>query len=107
MEKQIEIITRQVGTEYRVPAGVDIYAVSRMKSYKFNNQFVFKISVPLLKTMKYKLFKISRIPAIHENHFIWIRTNKQFLLVNMDRTSYQFMSDPSECIPYGDDESLI
>lgn len=69
-EEQIESIARHVGTDYRVPRGVVVYSVSKISVYRLKNQYVFKISIPLLQPQKFKLFKIISVPTISADKFI-------------------------------------
>lgn len=107
IEEQVELISREVGTEYRVPSGIDIYSVSKIAVFRFSKQFVFKISIPLLKTMKHKLYRILPIPAIFNDKFLWVQNSQKYLLTTSDRTLHQFLSDLSHCIPYHNKLTLI
>lgn len=59
IEHQIELISQHVGTEYRVPMGIEVYSVSKISVFRLRNQFVFKIAIPLMKSQKHKLYKIT------------------------------------------------
>lgn len=107
IEHQVDLISRQIGTEYRVPSGIDVYSVSKISVFRLNKQFVFKISIPLLKTTKHKLYKILRIPAILNNRFLWVQNSHKFLIATVDRTLHQFLDDLASCIPYNNKETLI
>lgn len=106
IENQVEIITKQMGTEYHVPSGIEVYSVSKISVYRIKNQFVFKISIPLLNAQKYKLYKILPIPTIHENKFVWINTKEKLLLASVNRQFYQFIKDMANCIPYGNKQVI-
>lgn len=107
VERQVEIITQQVGTEFQIPTGIEIYSVSKISVYKINNQYIFKISIPLLKAQMYKLYEISRIPMINDNDFLWIENNEKYLLTSLDRKFYQFLDNFDGCIPYMNKQALI
>lgn len=98
IEKQVELISKQMGSEYHVPTGIEVYAVSTISVHRIKNQFVFKISIPLLNAQKYKLYRILQIPTIHDNKF---DTKEIFLLASVNRQFYQFVNDITDCIPYG------
>lgn len=107
IEHQVEIITQQVGTEFQVPMGIDVYSVSKISVYRLKNQYVFKISIPLLKSQRHKLYEISRIPTIHGDEFLWIDTSNKYLLTTLDRKLYQFLSNVEDCVPYKNKRALI
>lgn len=107
IEEQPELISRQVGAEYRVPSGIDIYSVSKIAVYRSNKQLVFKISIPLLGAMKHKLYRILPIPANHNGKFLWVQNSKKYLMTSADRTIHQFMDDLSSCVHYHDKTMLI
>lgn len=107
VEEQIEAISRQVGTEFRVPSGMEVYSVSKISVYRIKNQYVFKISIPLLKPQKFKLYKIISVPTIYSNKFFWINNEHKLLLTSVDRQLFQYIDNTFNCIPYENKRALI
>lgn len=71
------------------------------------NQYVFKISIPLLKTKKFKLFSINSIPAIKNEKYLWISSEHKYLLTAVDRQIYQYVDNLNNCYQYKDKTTLI
>lgn len=104
IENQVEVIVKQVGTKYIVPGGVDLYSLSKIKPYLMGNQYVFKISVPLLRPQIFKLYRIVPVPIRSENYLLWIKTDHEMLIVSLDRQFFQFTNSKNiaECHEFGE-----
>lgn len=99
IEKQVDTMVKQVGTKYIVPGGVDVYSLSKITPYLVGNQYVFKISIPLLRPRVYKMYRIVPVPIKSGNKFLWIETKHKKLVASADRQKFHFADDliTSEC----------
>lgn len=107
VEKQIEIISKQMGSEYHVFRGSEVYMIGQISMYRLDMQYIFKISIPLLRQKSYNLYSISGIPTINNNEYLWIDGLSRYLLTSADRQVYQYMSNLESCRQYTDESTLI
>lgn len=105
--KQIELIKRHIGPDYHVPNEYEIYSLGKISVFRIANQYIFKISIPLMKMRKFKLYAITNIPTIVNGRFLWVDNTRKFLLTSVDRQIYQFMDDKNDCVQYRDKTTLI
>ena len=106
IDHQVELITKQVGSEYHVPKGIEVYSVSKISVVRLHNQIVFKLSIPLLGAKKFKLYKVIAVPTIHNKHTFVLKNNHKFMLTSVDRQLYQYL-DNYDCKPYQNKKALI
>lgn len=106
IELQIEIISKQVGSDYLVPSAVDVYSVGKISVYRLKHQYIFKLSIPLLQTQRFKLYKIIAVPTVQSGKSLILKNNHGFLLASADRQLFQYV-DEYKCIPYHNGLSLI
>lgn len=95
LERQVDIMTKQVGSKYIVPVGVDVYTLSKIRPYLMGDQYIFKISIQLFKPQMYKMYRIIPVPIQSRNffEFLWLKLGYKKLIASVDRQTYQFADD--------------
>lgn len=93
IENQMEIIAKHVGNRLIVPRELDIYAIGSVSYYRTNNQYIFKISIPLYRPQKYRLFQIIPVPINRKDEFWWISNTFDYLITTIDRQYYQYVDE--------------
>lgn len=66
VEKQIELIKKQVENKFIPPGELDIYSVGKISCHRVNTQYIFKITIPLFKPQnitytKYHQFQLNEM----------------------------------------------
>lgn len=106
INEQVELIKKQVGPEFRVPSGIDVYSVSKISLTRLHDQFIFKLSIPLLVARRFKLFKIIAVPTVRNGKLYALENEHKFLLTSIDRQQFQYLNK-YDCKPYQNKKALI
>lgn len=93
IEDQLELISRHIGSNLVTPREIDVYSCSKITHFKLGNQIMFKISIPLFKLQKYRLFKVIPVPFAQNNVFSIIKNEVNYLATSTDNQFYQYLSE--------------
>lgn len=109
IENQMELMAKNIGNKYTIPREIDFYSIGKIIHYKLNNQYIFKLTVPLFKPQKFRLFEVSAIPFKRNNEFLMIRLSTNYLLTSIDGQYYQNLKESTvrDCIPLSDGNEII
>lgn len=107
--EQLKFISDHVRNSFVVPGGNDVYKITKIKAYIIENQILFKLTIPLLKSEKFKVFKIFRVPSIHANESWWTDIPAPYMMVANNHQLFQFLDETqlNDCMEYQSDESVI
>lgn len=81
-------------------------AVSKISVVRMFDQYIFKLSIPLLGAKRFKLYKIFPIPMTKAGSLFVVKNDHKFLLASIDRNLYQYMNN-HDCKPYQNGRSLV
>lgn len=87
VKNQMEVISGHVGNKFQVPNELDIYSISKITYHKINDQYVFKIVIPLFRPQKYQIYEINPVPIKINDRFMWIKSSFRYLITSVDRES--------------------
>lgn len=66
VERQMDLIGRHIGNKFRVPSELDIYSISRISYHTTDDQYIFKIAIPLFKPLRYRVYEMISVPIKFE-----------------------------------------
>lgn len=109
VERQIDLISRHVGNKFLVPNELDIYSIGKITYHRVNDQYIFKIVIPLFKPQKYRIYEIISVPIKHDEHFMWIKNSFKYLIASTDREYYQYLTEANlnECVPLTNSDEIM
>lgn len=94
LQEQLKNIQNHVPTHLTLPRtenGIDIktiFSLTQIKSRLSNNKLILEIGLPLVSTENYQLFKMIPVPFKVGNHYAYVRSIQNFLIVNLLRDRY-------------------
>lgn len=109
IESQMELITKNVGNKYIIPRKIDIFSIGKIRQYRVRHQYIFKLSVPLFKPQKFRLFEVEPIPFKRNDEFLVVRPSADYLITSIDGQYYQYLKESTvqECVPLTDGKNVV
>lgn len=69
-----------------------MFKIAKITPFITSNTIFFQITIPLLRSDKFQIFKIFQIPFMKNSHSVNIKTQNEFIMTSIDRQVYQFLS---------------
>lgn len=109
VESQMDLIKKHVGNEYTVPRELDIYSIGKVLHYRVNHQYIFKLTIPLFKNQKFRLYEISAVPFRQNGNFLMVRPSANYLMTSIDGQYYQYLDESTvhDCVPLTEGNEIV
>lgn len=90
MREQIALIRDHLGPEFELPKSIThIYQMATVKSRLIKDKLIFRVSIPVLRTSPFQMWRIIPIPQTINRTYVEILPTTEYLLVNdQDETFY-------------------
>lgn len=111
LQEQLDLILNHLPTGLRLPGKqgeevmMHIFRTARVKIGVSAKKLIFRVTIPLLRTTTYWIWRVIPIPMASNGEFIQIQTLNDYVLVDQDNTTYYDLkkTELQTCLDDGDE----
>lgn len=94
MSEQIALIRDHLAPEFELPQTIRrVYQMASVKSRLIDDKLIFRVSIPVLRTSPFQMWRIIPIPQTINRTYIEIRPTTEYLLVNDQNKTYYDLTE--------------
>lgn len=96
LRQQLKHIAENIPSTLQLPEYGNLYEVSKMMKVRAmvtSKRIIFELKIPLIRKNKiFQLWRVTPIPTVQENKFVWIQPSTEYLAMSVDRDQYYPMT---------------